>query len=132
MGRGVRRALRPVVAAGGEYRVNGARIMPSKPFSLREHVFGERVGITVERSSAVAFGFGVGMITVGGAATVAGAGFAMYGFTLRQGECPGGCAGSGFLVGGLVSLGVGLVLSVIGIFMVHDTARSHVAFGAQF
>lgn len=117
---------------GGEYRVDGAWIMPSKPFSLREQALGNKVGITVDRSSSVAFGAGIGMIVIGGAAFVAGAGFAIYGNMLNQTPCPYDCAMSGFQVGGLISLGVGLVLTIIGVVMVHDTARSHLAFSARF
>lgn len=117
---------------GGEYRVDGRWIMPSKAFSIGKESYGGRLGITVDRSSPVAFGAGVGMIVIGGAALVTGAALATYGFLLdRGGECQV-CAGSGFVVGGLISLGVGLVLTIIGVVMVHDTARSHLEFSARF
>lgn len=117
---------------GGEYRVDGAWIMPSKPFSLRERALGNQVAIGVERSSSVAFGAGIGMIVIGGAASVVGAGFTFVGSARNTMACPEGCAVPGFLVGGLISLGVGLVMTIIGIVMVHDTARSHLAFSARF
>lgn len=114
-----------LVPANGSYRITGAGIRDSDPFTLRAHGGGSEM-LRVQSSSQTGFVGGVALSGVGGVALLFGLGMTLFGTTKScssvDGSTTNGCslsnpallgAGIGVSAAGLVSIVSGIVLMAI-------------------
>jgi hypothetical protein len=109
------------VEAGAMYRIGGDGVTPTSTFSLPPPAPGRPLVLHVSAGSAGAR-FGGLWLTIGGI-TLAATGGVLAGLFAAIGNEPG-MNTNGWIVGGLVTAGVGVVMTAFGIWMIAESGTS--------